>query len=343
MANKRFMPVSSGENFEEIDRMVKGDSFFQKFLKNKPALMLAVSAAAEFVAGLSNFDDRIFTEIVNSNMQLKLACQNAKFRAAFRKFLQDVFDEKKIKPRAPQPSQPTESATNGDVEEDEANFTLPSPGGGGTASPNLTNLIFAIPTAYVGDIITSEHHNSLRRAIYALASEIDPVVETKIYTFAPALLPFDESVNRIEALTNINEIEDITYWKVFYNKAVVPTDNERGGAGKKIRGGFLAQLPDSARVAGMIVRGKRLGEADDPKSFTVNFVRVRLNRPNLKPTVLIQIDLREETDFFEKKELIRTADAQIDNKIYQYFVTAEWEDEDDSARFEINSIQIVCV
>jgi hypothetical protein len=200
--------------------------------------------------------------------------------------------------------------------------------------PNLELLGYLsdIPIAHRGDIITSEHHNSLRKAIYALADGIGIGAGNAILTFAPKFLPvaFDREENEAA-------------WKVIFNRAVVPTVGEIGGAGGKVKGAFIVRLPDDFLIKGMMVRGKRIDEdALNPEAFNVSLFRVRMDSETAKPSLLINFDLKEQGGFFQLKETPKITNLRVNNAEYQYFVSAFWEDDDDSARYELYAVQIFC-
>ncbi|MDQ3180427.1 MAG: hypothetical protein M3Q33_07900 [Acidobacteriota bacterium] len=220
----------------------------------------------------------------------------------------------------------------------------------------LQLLISSIPIANPGNIITSEYHNALRDAVRALASRIglsvNPTAEFKILTFSPNFLP-----------TTPKDAEGINLsWDVTVNRAALP---QLGAAdlNRPVSGGFVVQLPDSATLFQMIARGTRLGAAaPNPKDFSITLKRMKFGKEQSQQT-LISMDLNEVKDgAFEAKESVKLLDSEADldneviagakifdrkivnNEAWLYFVTAEWTaGADTAAKFEINSIQILCM
>lgn len=234
-------------------------------------------------------------------------------------------------------------------------------------------LLNAIPIAHEGHIISSEYHNSLRKALLALAERIGltvkPVSKSQVFTFAPNFLPLAEQNN------------DVFSWFISFNKAVIPP---RAGEGEfaSVGGALTVRLPDDATIKSMIVRGARVAgdeQKPDPKSFVISLNRMKfdLDKPITAPTnissttvtstarlavtsitPLIVFDLsdkkgkiKEENnienslpdDLDETTSRNRAADlSRVDNKKYQYFVLAQWQGARGSAQFEIHSLQIFC-
>ncbi len=212
-------------------------------------------------------------------------------------------------------------------------------------------LLNAIPIANDGQVIYSEYHNSLRKALMAIANRlgltVEPLAELAILNFAPNFLPVS------------NHPEDDPAWEVTLNKASIPLNI--AGANVNVRGGFVVQMPDGADIQSMIVRGKRVDDDNkdkNPKSLNVALNRIKFDLADAKPTPIIEIELKAEKSVFKKEKPIETSDLEdsdevtkrarildrqrIKNATHQYFVTAHYSDGDDSARFEIHSIQILC-
>ena len=315
--------ITKRNNFDEIGQLIKKSPVLMKAIKVNPSLALVIAEIAQKVAEMEKFSEKDFEQIINSNPDLKLAAKNPQFKAELLKLLKTVAEGGIIKPPvsggSTSPPDDGTSDDSSDVSADELNL-------------ELLAYLSDIPIAHFGDIITSEHHNSLRRALYALADGIGHTDDKAILNFAPILLPV--------SFTKKDNERD---WKVIFDRAVVPNVNERGGAGGSVSGGFIVQLPENFLIKAMIVRGKRVDEnADDPKKFEVSLARQEITKANSKPTDLITFDLREETGFFQKKESPKSTSLRVDNTKYQYFVTAFWQDSDDSSGFEIHAIQILC-
>lgn len=239
-------------------------------------------------------------------------------------------------PIIPTPPEPTPPAP----EETQPSFEIDT---------KLQILISSIPIANPGNIITSEYHNALRDAVRALASKIglsiNPTAEFQILTFSPNFLPITAGVN--------------TNWNVTLNRATTP----QVAASAVVSGGFVVQLPDGATIFQMIVRGKRLGtSAPNPSQFKIALNRLKFGQES-EPITLISMDLKTVKDgAFKEEEGVKLSQKELDsttieriandtisdkkfvnNEAWMYFVTAEWTaGVDTAAKFEINSIQILC-
>ncbi|GEM_PF-5022655 len=222
----------------------------------------------------------------------------------------------------------------------------------------LQLLISSIPRANPGDIITSEYHNSLRDAVRGIASRIGLSVsatsEFQILTFSPAFLP---TTQKNSTALNLK-------WDVMLNRAVLPSVIAEADLNRPVSGGFVVQLPDNAAIFQMIVRGTRLGAAaPNPKEFNISLTRAKFGKETTDPVPLIVMDLKavkdgafeedgsvklteEEKNKFNSEFLITTTTIErqiIDNSTWNYTVVAEWTaGAATAAKFEINSIQILC-
>jgi hypothetical protein len=315
---------------DELGDLIKQSPVLSKAVRANPALGFSLANAAQAVAGEKELTKKMLADILKSDSQLALAAKDKKFNAALIEFLEAVIKRKlTAKPPGTTPDTPPAEAPPDSGEPDESAakdsaFEL---------NLEILALLNDIPIAHPGDIITSEHHNSLRRAIRAIAALIDDAELTSIHTFAPIFLPvaFPKQEERSDA-----------NWKILFNKAVVPTVQEMGGAGGVVRGAFFVRLPDDVLIKSMIVRGKRLDEtAQDPKSFDVTLFRFEPDKTSAKPAGLINADLKDENGVFKRTESPKSS-LRVDNAKYQYYVSAVWEDEDDSSGFEIRSVQIFC-
>lgn len=308
----------------EIAQLLKKFPTLTKAIRANSALAIIIGELVKAAASMKVFSEKQFEQIIKTNKDLSIASKDPKFKAELFKLLKSVIEEKPIIIKTPTDT-PTVPEDDADSDEED-DFTAIGP------SLELLGYLNDIPIAHRGDIITSEHHNSLRKAIYALADGIGIGAGNAILTFAPNFQPV--ALNRGD-----NEGE----WKVIFNKAVVPTVGEIGGAGGKVTGAFIVRLPDDFLIKGMIVRGKRIDEeADNPKAFNVSLFRVKMDSAAAKPSLLINFDLKEKDEFFQVTEAPKITNLRVNNAEYQYFVSAFWEDEDDSARFELYAVQIFC-
>ena len=221
----------------------------------------------------------------------------------------------------------------------------------------LQLLISSIPIANPGNIITSEYHNALRDAVRALASRmglsVNPTAEFKILTFSPNFLP---TIKKDSTEINLK-------WDVTLKRAVIP-EVGANDLNNQVSGGFIVQLPDNATIFQMIARGSRLGTtAPNPKDFHITLKRMKFGKDQ-QPQSLISLDLKAVKDgVFETKDSVKLSDADlvsindnpliasatiserktVSNDAWMYFVTAEWTaGVENAAKFEINSIQILC-
>ena len=326
-------------NTDDIGALIDKSPVLSKATQNNNPLTLALYTAANSVAGKKTVTKQDIATIINSNLALKTAAANDRFRTAFLEFLKAAM---KLKP--PGNKLPGDSASDEEPDEEKTDDASDERGAL-EVNVALLALLNDIPIAHPGDIITSEHHNSLRSAIRALASLIDDTALTTTFTFAPNFLPsaFDQDPNGGSGRLP-QKGEDDRDWMVLFNKAVVPTIGQMGGAGKTVKGGFIVSLPDETLIKSLIVRGKRLDEnidAQDPKSFHVTLFRTEPDKIGSKPVPIINIDLSGATGTFKRTENPGSS-VRIDNEKYLYHVSAVWIDEDDSAGFEIRSVQIIC-
>lgn len=327
-------------NTDDIGALIDSFPVLSKATQNNNPLTLALYAAANSVAGKKTVTKDDIAKIIGSNLALKTAVANARFKAAFLEFLKAAMKLKTAGVKTIGDS-PSDDETNDEEENDETSDER----GALEVNVALLALLNDIPIAHPGDIITSEHHNSLRSAIRALASLIDETALTTTFTFAPNFLPaaFDVDSERVSGRLP-EKGEDDRDWMVLFNKAVVPTIRQMGGAGKTVKGGFIVSLPDETLIKSLIVRGKRLDEnidAQDPKSFHVTLFRTEPDKVGSVSAPIITIDLSSATGTFKKTENPGSS-VRVDNEKYLYHVSAVWIDEDDSAGFEIRSVQIIC-
>jgi len=151
---------------------------------------------------------------------------------------------------------------------------------------------------------------------------------------------------------------------VTLNRAAIPTEIPTADLNRPISGGFVVQLPDNAAIFSMVVRGTRSGTAaPNPKDFTVSLNRVKLGKETTEPAPLIVMDLKAVKDgAFDEKGSVKLTESEkdkinseflittttierqvIDNSTWTYTVVAEWTaGAQNAAKFEINSIQILC-
>jgi hypothetical protein len=318
--------LKSGELFatsSSADQLTSGSRTLMRETQKNPELIDSLAKAAASVKGESRLTEETFMSILRADDTLAKAATDQGVQAELKNFLADLIEEGKVT------AEPSKNLTinGGETEQDDTTFD--------ELRLKLLALIADIPIAHPGEIITSEHHNSLRRAIKALALLIQETETTSIHTIAPILLPMEDEKD--------GENEGGSHeWKLFVDKAVVPSIREQGGAGGTVKGGLLVRLPDNVLIKAIIVRGRRVSENDqDPKAFDVTFLRIDPNKGKPKPVELLNFDLKDETGFFARKAAPKSA-VKVDNVKNHYYVTAVWEDDDDSSAFEIRSFQFIC-
>lgn len=209
-------------------------------------------------------------------------------------------------------------------------------------------LLNKIPIAHEGHVVTSEYHNTVRDALMAIANRmgltVKAVSDLQVLNFAP----------------NFQQVENTILWTVGFNKAIIP-QVPNADAPSVVKGSFPVQLPDSAVIDSMIVRGARAAadkEKQKPRTFTVNLNRQKFDTENPQITPLIIFDLADEKEKIKEvndvKESLpddlddatartRTLDlSRVNNQTYQYFIEAIWEGDNNLAKFEIYAFQIYC-
>ena len=325
MANKIMISKEETRFIDDTHQIIQSKSALAKAVKGNPKLQAVITEVIRQVGEADNFTKQDLEDLIRENPDIREAAKTLKVKEEIDKILVEVARDKIIKI----PSKPSIKPVLSDQPDEDA-VSIEN----ASDSENFLEYLRDIPIARRGDIITSFHHNSLRNALYALAGGIGETAELQIFTFAPDFLP--------TSFGNIRE-DKKSDWKVIFNRAVVPPVGEQGGAGGTVAGAFAVRLPEHSYIKTMIVRGKRSDEeADDPKKFDVSLLRYELGKANPKPAVLLNLDLKDKTGFFQEKDVPNSLKLQVQNDKFQYFVSAFWQDEDDSTGFEIHSIQIIC-
>lgn len=153
-----------------------------------------------------------------------------------------------------------------------------------------------------------------------------PVVKQEIFTFAPDFLP----VNQTTA-------EQQFSWVVTFNKAVIPPNAI--SKDNVVRGAFVVQFPDKARLKEMIVRLKRTMNQGPPTEFTISLNRREFDKTDSELVVNFDLAARGHSSKISKS-IESSGVGKVDNTKYQYFITAYWKNAGGSDQFEINSFQI---
>ncbi len=338
MATGKFSSVKKAVSAAEVGENIKSSKVIAKQTRENPELTIAIANAAERVTTEERLSEDVLNKIIESDSELKLAAKNK----AFRKDLVEILGKFQgvgsggSRPSTPDKNTPSAQPSSDDELTDKfgfnrTDFTINEK----VSSETYQRLLLAladIPYARSGDIITSEHHNSLRAVVRLLAALINDASEQFVLSFAPNFLPIalPKPPREVEIRSGS--------WEVRFNRAAIPAE-----ANGKVFGAFIVQLPEAARILGMIVRGKRVGERrENPKEFVVSLSAIPLKNDELEPKPLINFDLASEKDEFTAKASPKSSELRVKNETLLYAVIAAWEGSENTARFEINSIQIFC-
>jgi hypothetical protein len=205
-------------------------------------------------------------------------------------------------------------------------------------SANLQALLAAIPIAMDAQVITADHHNSLRSAVIAMANQLGLGLTspTTAYSFAPSILELTGAPAN---------------WSVNTSFAAV------SAAGANPDGWLPVQLPDGQNIQSMTVTGKLTTPA--PTTFTVTLIRETIvTDANNPPAPLITLDLHTQSGTFNVSGSIVPAGAAsasglvaqlalvqdlklIDTTNYKYFMRATVTGAQPATVAEIDTIQIV--
>jgi hypothetical protein len=194
----------------------------------------------------------------------------------------------------------------------------------------LQAFLDAIPYANEGDVITPEHHNSLRAACGRLANALDQSQIARVVTqsFTPVLLP----------------VIGKEQWRI--TQAFCVGDNDGGTA----EGWMPLDLPNGASVDTVTVRGKRLS--------TVTIWSAALRRVELSGTgqrevcsAEIQGAPADGDGIFTavvppKAEGVTATQAaelrRIDNTRYRYFFHTRYAGAVQGDALEVRLVQVTC-
>jgi hypothetical protein len=203
-----------------------------------------------------------------------------------------------------------------------------------TLPPNSTlpGLLAAIPFANDGDVITRDHHNTLRSALVQVASavgqtQLDPV---QTLSFTPVLLPVIGSAE----------------WRTTFGFAAGPPPTAGGTA----RGWMTLELPHGTTIDGMAVRGSM--------PTTVALWTVALRRLELAGSLTsdvytseIQNTPKEADGSFLAPVEPRTAQLtpqqvadlrRVDNTKYRYLFNTTMAGAQQSDAVELRLVQVTC-
>lgn len=198
-------------------------------------------------------------------------------------------------------------------------------------SAELQAFLDAIPFANDGDVITADHHNTLRKAIGRIAGSLDEsqFVQVQTLSFSPALLPVADGPGD---------------WRSMPGIAVGPK------TGGNAEGWMPLDLPNGTNVDSLTVRGKL------PKPATIWSVSLR--RRELAGTLEADVCTDELQDVqkdaggaFAKTipattEQLTPAQAaeqrRIDNSKYRYFFHTALGGAQQGDAVELDLVQLTC-
>jgi hypothetical protein len=204
---------------------------------------------------------------------------------------------------------------------------------GGTTSPQLEAFLQAIPFANDGDVITPDHHNTLRAALGQIARSLDETQFARVVTesFTPALLPAVES--------------GLGTWRTRAGGSVGPDSGEDHAAGW-----MPLDLPGGTNVDTLAVRGAT--------PANVGFWSVSLRRVDLAGGDSVDVCFKEiQTEAnanhagfvvpvpVDVDGLAPAAAAErrrVDNEKYQYLFYTEFNSAGQADGVEIRAVQVTC-
>lgn len=197
---------------------------------------------------------------------------------------------------------------------------------GAISDAELAKLLNAIPPAVEGNVISTDHHNSLRDAILALGRRQSPV--TPSITLAPLFVPRPDRENDTWVLIDsvayaMKEREDKTIYAIGW----LPT-----------------QLPQNAKLQTLRVYGLR--EAVPVRNdfqFGVTLRRLSLKNPD-ETIRLLEVSLRDITDFSQASSFPRATNEDaliVDNSAYMYYILADLSNATANLSLKVSGIQII--
>ena len=205
----------------------------------------------------------------------------------------------------------------------------PSGGGFTLDSTELLALANLIPLAQDGQIITSDHHNSIRTALLALIGALGGAPSSAVATIsiAPTLLP--------DASAEAN-------WQVSVGVASKPSSDAT-----HIAGWVPIDLPHQAHIHSMQVLGSRSGTV---QSIGFDLVRQPFTATTLATLISIVGDGTTTNPFgkdtpFETTNLTPAAiedSTRVDNSKYKYMIRAMMRSPDANANVQILAFQVNC-
>jgi hypothetical protein len=185
---------------------------------------------------------------------------------------------------------------------------------------DLQTLIAAIPTAYTGQEITPNFHNTTRDALVGIATRVEGGVGGGDVTFTHTPILFasgDEDANR---------------WINGPGMTTRPV-------GPEADGWFPVVLPDKSRLLNMTVVGSK--PEDDAGNLRLRVILWRRSLANLAETMLVNMNLKDKTGE-PFRESVAPTDVAIDNTQYQYYVRVTMRSAPDDLQITFYSFQFTC-
>jgi hypothetical protein len=200
-------------------------------------------------------------------------------------------------------------------------------------TPDLAAFLQAIPYANDGDVITPDHHNTLRAAFAAIAQGLDASQFAKVVksSFLPALLPSDPTVSA---------------WQVFEGKSAGPSNSPH----QEAKGWMPLDLPGGTSIDTMTIH---VSTTTKPQAWTADLRRIPLTGGNADDIIggdftdNFQANGGSITVPFSKIEgevtpAIEADLRRVDNSTYTYVFSTDCASTALSAT-ELSLIQVTCV
>lgn len=354
MPEELFNILTKKSSPKTVGQQIKSNAAMEKATRDNPQLVIALANAGSAAAIENKVTDEIVKKIIDSDADLKIASQDSDFKRELSDMLKEINDGLVIV-EGPKFNFPgSTGGSKGD-----------STGGGNAANvpeakavaapsvsktkpssamyQRLLSIVAEIPTAKPGAIITDEHHNTLREAVRLIAALVDDAREAEelILTIPPYFKSSD---------VDQREDKTVAEWDIVFNKAVVPEASARQEQINKVQGAMIIQLPQNALITKITLRGKRLREEKSPKACALFLIRMPIETDE-KVTeksnftlfdALAAFDVKNEKGLFVKKIEPDDKLATVDNEKFLYVVSAVWDGDNSTDRFEFYGIQIFC-
>jgi len=362
MPEELFNILSKKSSPKTVAQQIKSSSAMDKATRDNPQLVIALSNAGTVAASENRVTDEIVKKIIDSDAELKIAAQDADFKREFSDMMKDIKDGIVI---AEVPKFNFPSQTGGSGGSSSGSSAGSSPGSSAAAnqpeaqpqaaptisktkpSSEIYNKLLAvvaeIPNAKPGMIITDEHHNTLREAVRLITALVDDAKEPEkmILTFPPYFQSSEVSQRNEKSVFD---------WEIAFNKAVVPEVVSTNQQIDKVQGAMLVQLPQNALLTKITIRGNRFDNKKSPTSCALFLIRMPFevlekvtDRSNFTLfEAIASFDVKNEKEVFTKSVKPDEKLAVVDNEKFQYVISAVWDGDNSTDRFEFYGIQIFC-